>query len=92
MAEFRAGSEAQVSRLDGLVEAGLLVPTGVHGVYARGGAFEEIRLAFDALVTRTAAPETPEVVCLPADHPACTTRNQRVPRLVPPPCRHGVRV
>jgi seryl-tRNA synthetase len=65
MSEFRAGTRKQISFLDELVEAGLLVRTGVHGVYARGAAFEEVRLAFDALVTRTAAPESPEPLYFP---------------------------
>lgn len=65
MPEFRAGSPEQVSYLDELVEAGLLTRTGVHGLYARGGAFERVRLGFDALVTRTAAPESPEPLLFP---------------------------
>ena len=65
MSEFRAGTVEQVSYLDGLVEAGLLTRTGVHGVYARGRDFEAVRLAFDALVTRTAAPESPEPLYFP---------------------------
>ncbi|MBV8988122.1 MAG: amino acid--[acyl-carrier-protein] ligase [Solirubrobacterales bacterium] len=65
MSEFRAGSVAQVSYLDELVDAGLLTRTGVHGVYARGGAFEHVRLAFDSLVTRAAAAETPEPLYFP---------------------------
>jgi seryl-tRNA synthetase len=63
--EFRAGSAEQVAFLDSLVEAGLLNRTGVHGLYARGRRFEQVRLAFDALVTRTAAPETPEPLHFP---------------------------
>jgi seryl-tRNA synthetase len=63
--EFRAGSPEQVAYLDQLMEAGLLAPTGVHGVYARGRIFEHVRLKFDALVTRTAAPESPEPLCFP---------------------------
>lgn len=65
MPEFRAGSPDQVTYLDELVDAGLLTRTGVHGLYARGADFESVRLAFDALVTRTAAPESPEVLCFP---------------------------
>ena len=45
MPEFRAGSPAQVAYLDALMEAGLLAPTGVHGLYARGGLFERVPLA-----------------------------------------------
>jgi seryl-tRNA synthetase len=63
--EFRAGSPEQMSYLDELVEGGLLTRTGVHGVYARGGPFERVRLGFDALVTRTAAPESPEPLYFP---------------------------
>jgi seryl-tRNA synthetase len=65
MPEFRPGSPEQVAFLDELVGAGLLVATGVHGLYARGAAFEEVRLKFDALVTRTAAPEHPEPLHFP---------------------------
>jgi seryl-tRNA synthetase len=65
MPEFRAGSAQQVAFLEDLVEAGLLVPSGVHGVYARGEQFESVRLAFDALVTRTAASERPEPLLFP---------------------------
>ena len=65
MPEFRAGSPEQVAYLDELMEAGLLARTGVHGLYARGGVFEHVRLKFDALVSRTAAPESPEPLCFP---------------------------
>jgi seryl-tRNA synthetase len=65
MREFRAGTAQQVSYLDQLVDAGLLTRTGVHGLYARGAAFENVRLGFDALVTRTAAHESPEPLYFP---------------------------
>ena len=65
MPEFRTGSPEQVAYLDELMEAGLLARTGVHGLYARGGVFEHVRLKFDALVSRTAAPESPEPLCFP---------------------------
>jgi seryl-tRNA synthetase len=63
--EFRAGNPEQVAYLDELMEAGLLAATGVHGLYARGRMFEHVRLKFDALVTRAAAPESPEPLCFP---------------------------
>jgi seryl-tRNA synthetase len=65
MPEFRAGSQEQVAYLDELMGAGLLTSTGVHGVYARGARFEDIRLAFDALVTRTAAGDRAERMLFP---------------------------
>ncbi len=69
MPEFRAGSPEQVSFAQDLVDAGLLVPTGVEGVFARGADFERVRLAFDALVTRAAAPEAPEALYFPPTFP-----------------------
>lgn len=65
MPEFRAASSEQVSFLDELVDAGLLERTGVDGLYGRGPDFERVRLAFDALVTRMAAPEAPEPLYFP---------------------------
>jgi seryl-tRNA synthetase len=65
MPEFRAGSTEQVAFADAMIDAGLLIRTGVHGVYARGPTFEQVRLKFDALVTRTAAPESPEPLYFP---------------------------
>jgi seryl-tRNA synthetase len=65
MPEFRPGSPAQVAYLDQMFEARLLTPTGVHGLYARGQAFEQVRRAVDALITRTAAPEAPEPLHFP---------------------------
>ncbi|MGH2868977.1 MAG: amino acid--[acyl-carrier-protein] ligase, partial [Solirubrobacteraceae bacterium] len=65
MPEFRAGTASQLDFLGELVDAGLLTATGVAGVYARGAGFERVRLAFDVLVTRTAAPESPEAMYFP---------------------------
>jgi seryl-tRNA synthetase len=65
MPEFRAGGPEQAAYLDQLVEARLLTRTGVHGVYARGATFEHVRLKFDAVVSRAAAPESPEPLCFP---------------------------
>ena len=65
MPEFRAGSPEQVSYLDRLLDAGLITPTGVHGVYARTKDFERVRLAFDSLITRVAAEQAPEPLYFP---------------------------
>ena len=51
--------------LDVLVDAGLLILTGVQGIYGRGGMFEDALLAFDALVTRETAADGAEVVRFP---------------------------
>src|SRR3954454_8576691 len=67
MAAFREASPDQAELLEALVEAGLLVPSGVPGVYGRGSDFEDVRQRFDAYVTRaaSAAGETLEVLRFP---------------------------
>ena len=50
---------------DRLVEARLLVPMGVPGLFARGRDFERAIDAFDSLVTRTGAANQPEVLRFP---------------------------
>jgi seryl-tRNA synthetase len=51
--------------LDELVAAGLLIPSGVPGVYGRGDVFEEVRTRFDELVSRAFADERPERLRFP---------------------------
>jgi seryl-tRNA synthetase len=67
MAAFREGSEDQTQLLEALIEAGHLIPSGVPGVYGRGSDYEDVRLRFDAYVTRVAvaAGETPEILRFP---------------------------
>ncbi|HWA37945.1 MAG TPA: amino acid--[acyl-carrier-protein] ligase [Burkholderiales bacterium] len=50
---------------DELVAAGLLIPTGVRGVYGLGGTFEGLIERLDAFVTRSGAPFAPEVIRFP---------------------------
>jgi seryl-tRNA synthetase len=65
VAGYREASPDQAQLLDDLVAAGLLIPSGVPGVYGRGSAFEDVRERFDAYVSRAAAPEAPEVLRFP---------------------------
>jgi seryl-tRNA synthetase len=67
MADFRPGTPDQTELLEALVEAGHLIPSGVPGVYGRGSDYEDVRMRFDAYVTRVAiaAGETPEVLRFP---------------------------
>jgi seryl-tRNA synthetase len=51
--------------LDALVARGHLIPTGVAGVYGRGGDFERVIERFDALVSRRGAELAPEVMRFP---------------------------
>jgi seryl-tRNA synthetase len=60
-----AAPENRTTLLDALVERGLLLPTGVPGVYGRGAEFEAVLLAFDALVTRETERDAAEVVRFP---------------------------
>lgn len=61
MSELVAGTAEQVAFLEELTGASLLLPSGVHGVYGRGTRFEAIRLALDALVTRSAIDDVVQV-------------------------------
>ena len=54
MSELVAGTAEQLAFLEELTANGLLIPSGVPGVYGRGTEFESLRLALDALVTRSA--------------------------------------
>jgi seryl-tRNA synthetase len=62
VAEFVPGTAEQEAFLHELVGAGLLIESGVPGLYGHGAAFEAIRIAFDELVTRTAASEGAETM------------------------------
>jgi len=51
--------------LNELFEAGLLVPSGVPGVYGRGGDFEHVIEQFERLVTAAGRHLDPEVIRFP---------------------------
>eukprot|EP00873_Tetraselmis_striata_P026152 jgi/Tetstr1/446416/TSEL_033958.t1 len=57
--------DMQTSLLDRLFSAGLLIDTGVDGLYGRGGAFEDVIARFEALIGRHAPEATPEVIRFP---------------------------
>ena len=65
MAEFRPGTPDQAEFLAELLDAGLLIDSGVSGVYGRGEGFERVRWAFDALVTEAAEVDGPERLAFP---------------------------
>jgi seryl-tRNA synthetase len=65
VAEFRPGTPDQDEFLAELLEAGLLIDSGVHGVYGRGEDFERVRWAFDALVTDAGQGDAPERLVFP---------------------------
>ena len=65
MATFRPGTADQTDFLDALIERGLLIPSGVPGVYGRGSAFEAVRVGVDRAVDRAAAPDRAETMRFP---------------------------
>jgi seryl-tRNA synthetase len=65
MAEFRPGTSEQAEFLDDLLGAGLLIESGVAGVFGRSETFERVRLAFDGLVTEAGAVDEPERLAFP---------------------------
>jgi len=65
MSEFRPGTAGQVAFLAELVGQGLLLETGVPGVYGRNAEFEDVREQLAELVTRAVSPEAPERLHFP---------------------------
>jgi seryl-tRNA synthetase len=61
----RPASPDQEALLAALLERGLLIATGVQGIYGRSGDFEQIREGVAALVTRAGSGEAPEQVRFP---------------------------
>ncbi|HEV2531995.1 amino acid--[acyl-carrier-protein] ligase [Phenylobacterium sp.] len=57
--------DAQPKLLDQMIAAGLLVPTGVDGLYGRSGVFEDVIARFEALVTGIGEPDGAEVLRFP---------------------------
>jgi seryl-tRNA synthetase len=58
-------TEAYQAYLDELIEARLLIPSGVNGVYGRSGIFEDIIERFEDYVTEMGAHLNPEVMRFP---------------------------
>jgi seryl-tRNA synthetase len=65
MAAFRPAVGDEAPFLEELFDHGLLLRTGVPGVYGRGPVFEDVRERFDALVTRVATPDGAESLRFP---------------------------
>jgi seryl-tRNA synthetase len=65
MAEFRPGTPEQAEFLEDLLGAGLLIESGVAGVYGRGAEFERVRAAVDARVSEAGAEDGAERLAFP---------------------------
>lgn len=57
--------DMQVSFLDRLFESGLLIETGVEGLYGRSGEFEGVIAAFEALIDRVGGGDGAEAIRFP---------------------------
>ena len=57
--------DMQTSFLDRLFDAGLLIDTGVDGLYGRGGRFEDVIVAFERLIDRVGGPDGAEAMRFP---------------------------
>jgi seryl-tRNA synthetase len=60
-----APTPAQAVFLEELTATGLLVPSGVAGIYGRGPVFEQIRTAVDGSISRAAASDHAERLAFP---------------------------
>lgn len=60
-----AATDAYKTYLDELTRAGLLIPSGVKGVYGRSGTFEHVINQFEVFITRMGAHLDPEVMRFP---------------------------
>ena len=65
MPGVRPATADQTALLRALVERGLLIETGVAGIYGRGEDFEDVRRQVASLVTRAGASEQPEQLRFP---------------------------
>lgn len=57
--------DMQTSFLDRLFEEGLLIETGVDGLYGRSGQFEDVIAAFERLIDRTGGADGAEAIRFP---------------------------
>ena len=57
--------DMQVSFLDRLFEAGLLIDTGVEGLYGRSGQFEDVIAAFERLIDKVGGADGAEAIRFP---------------------------
>jgi seryl-tRNA synthetase len=65
MTPVAAPTTRQAELLGALFDAGLLIDSGVPGVYGRGATFEAIRCGVDALVDAASHPDGPELLRFP---------------------------
>jgi pentatricopeptide repeat protein len=57
--------DMQVSFLDRLFDSGLLIDTGVDGLYGRSGQFEDVIAAFERMIDRFGSADGAEAIRFP---------------------------
>ncbi len=57
--------DMQVTFLDRLFDSGLLIDTGVEGLYARSGTFEDVITGFERLIDKFSGETGAEVIRFP---------------------------
>ena len=87
MATYREASPEQAAFLASLIDAGLLLETGAPGLLGQGPAFDDVREAFTAAVTRASGSDPVEFDAVPAADLDVRDREERLPVVVPPPGR-----
>ncbi len=65
MVALLEGDAEQRAYLEALVDGGLLIPSGVHGVYGRAAAFEAVRCGIEGLISEYAAADNAEQLRFP---------------------------
>jgi seryl-tRNA synthetase len=65
LAEFRPGTAEQTAFLSELIDGGLLIDSGVPGVYGRSGELEQVMEGLDRLVRGAAVEDRPERMLFP---------------------------
>ena len=65
MADVRKATADQAAFRDELLERGLLLDSGVPGLYGRGPVFESVRQRVDGLITTLAAADEPQTMSFP---------------------------
>ena len=63
--ELRRGSPDQVAFRDELLTRGILIDSGVPGLYGRGPVFEDLRVRLDDAITRELASDEPQIMRFP---------------------------
>lgn len=61
----QADQSPQQEYLTSLIDSGLLIPSGVAGIYGLSGVFEQVVEGFERYVTRMGADRSPEVMRFP---------------------------